>query len=214
VKVAAVIPAYNEDKRLGGVLETVLQVPCVHEVIVVSDGSKDNTYQVACSFDGVRAFQLEVNAGKGGALYEGVRQTDAEIIVFLDADLEGLKPVHVEKLVKPVAECGADMCIGVFRGGRWFTTLSQIISPNISGQRAIKRELFLKVPHVVESRFGIEVKINKFFRRKGYTVKRVVLHGVTHTVKEAKIGKIKGSFARMRMYAEILKVYFFNSHGN
>lgn len=211
MKVAVVIPAYNEEARIGAVLETVLRCRFVQEVIVVSDGSTDGTFQVASAFEGVKAMQLERNHGKGGALRAGVCNTEAEIVVFFDADLEGLLPEHVEALAKPLASCNADMCIGVFRGGRWNTTLSQVISPNISGQRAVKREMFLQVPGVDGARYGVEVKINKFFKRRGWRVRRIILHGVTHTVKEAKLGKLRGTLERARMYAQILRVYFFDS---
>lgn len=209
MKVAVVIPAYNEEQRIGAVLDTVLKSPVVDEVIVVSDGSEDRTHEVARSYDGVRAVRLERNHGKGGALHTGARHTDADVLIFFDADLQGLKPEHVETLVKPVAGCSADMCIGVFRGGKWHTTLAQRVSPNISGQRAVKRRLFLEVPRVAEGGYGVEVRMNKYFRRKRYRIKRVELFDVTHPVKEAKIGKLRGTLSRMRMYAEILRVYFF-----
>ena len=60
----------------------------------------------------------------------------------MDADLSGLKPEHVDQIIRPLLENRCDMCIGVFRGGKFWSDTAQRISPYISGQRAMKRDLF------------------------------------------------------------------------
>jgi len=59
----------------------------INEVIVVSDGSTDDTVKIALQFDGVQVVELPENRGKGGAMKAGLEQTAAEIVLFLDADL-------------------------------------------------------------------------------------------------------------------------------
>src|SRR6185437_14635373 len=96
------LPAYNEAERIGNVIRPVLRAPSIEEVIVVNDGSTDSTAEVARAFHGVRVVDLPRNMGKGGAMAAGVAATDADILVFLDADLVGLRVEHIEALVEPV----------------------------------------------------------------------------------------------------------------
>src|SRR5579875_1950647 len=101
-KVAAVIPAYNEVGRIRRVLDALKATPEVSEIIVVSDGSTDGTYEAACAVPGVQAIQLPRNKGKGGAMREGAMRTQADVLIFFDADLIGLKPEHIRDLISPV----------------------------------------------------------------------------------------------------------------
>ncbi|MGQ9880090.1 MAG: glycosyltransferase family 2 protein [Armatimonadota bacterium] len=205
MRVTAVIPAYNEETRLPRVLEAVRAASLVDEIVVVSDGSIDDTYEVARHFDGVHALQLPQNLGKGGAMHVGVCHTDAPVIVFLDADLIGLTPAHVDSLVEPVYRGDADMTLGVFRGGRCATDLAQKLFPFVSGQRAIRRDLFLEVPNVQFARFGVETQITRWAMRRRWRVQYVPLYGVTHPMKEEKLGRLRGTVARLRMYADIAR---------
>ena len=62
----------------------------------------------------------------------GVEATDADVLLFLDADLIGLRTDHVEEMVRPIRSGSAEMVVGKFRGGRRLTDWSQLIAPNIS----------------------------------------------------------------------------------
>jgi glycosyltransferase involved in cell wall biosynthesis len=207
LKVAAIVPAYNEEARLAGVLAPLLETPAIDEVVVVDDGSTDATAATARRFaescPRLRLIELPENRGKGGAMVCGARNTTAETILFLDADLIGLKPEHVADLVGPVASGEAEMTIGVFRGGRGATDLSHYLVAWISGQRAMRRQSFLTITCVAESRSGVETAITRHARARKWRVRPVVMHGVTHTMKEEKIGVLRGAAARFRMYAEI-----------
>lgn len=202
-KVAVIIPAYNEEQRIGNVLRAVTRARMVQEVIVVSDASQDRTAMVARTFPGVRVLELPFNTGKGGAMAAGAAATDADLLAFVDADLSGLRSDHVDGIIRPLLENRCDMCIGVFRGGKFWSDTAQRISPYISGQRAIKRSLFEKIPALAEIRMGVEVAINTYAKRHKAKVIRVVLRGVSNTYKERKLGLMKGAAARAKMYAEI-----------
>ncbi len=203
--VAAVIPAYNEVGRIRRVLETLTATPEVQEVIVVSDGSTDGTYEEACRVPGVRAIQLKRNKGKGGAMREGAERTNADVLIFFDADLIGLTSEHVRDLLHPVCHDNADMATGIFKGGRWATDIAQTFSPGITGQRAIRRDVFLKIPGLDTVGYGIELAITYFVRHNGYQSERVVMRGVTHPMKEEKLGPLKGTLSRAQMYWQMAK---------
>ncbi len=204
MKVAAIVPAYNEEQRISRVLQAVLSARLVDEIIVVSDGSSDRTAEVASSYPGVRVIRLPENVGKGGAMWVGVRQTNADVIVFLDADLVGLQPYHVDALIEPVMN-GCDMTVGIFKGGKLWSDAAQAVAPFISGQRAVKRQVIEWIPWLSEVRSGAEVAINHVAKKRKLRMKRVILRGVSHTAKEAKFGLVRGTAHRARMYAEIGK---------
>src|SRR6185312_11910371 len=149
--VSAVVPAYNESSRIRAVLEAILDAGIADEIIVVSDGSQDDTFAIAQSVQGVDAVQLPTNRGKAYALKHGADRARGDVLLFLDADLIGLRPEHLRALVAPVVSGKAAMALGIFGGGRFWTDLAQRIAPNISGQRALLRNLFLAVPDLDNS---------------------------------------------------------------
>lgn len=201
MKVTAVIPAYNEAATIGAVIEVLRQVPLIEEIIVVSDGSEDGTAAVAREH-GATVIELEQNRGKGAAMAQGAQQAQGDILLFLDADLEGLTPAHVESLLEPVMQGEAEMTVGVFHRGRSLTDWAQIIAPHLSGQRAILKSLFLSAG-TEASRFEVEVMLSATAREKGWRVKKVPLSNMTHIMKEEKRGFTRGMVARLGMYKDI-----------
>lgn len=204
MRTAAIIPAYNEERTIGEIIEAVRQVPLIYETIVVSDGSTDNTAEVARAY-GAKVVELTENMGKGGAMAVGVNRTDADIVLFLDADLIGLQPHHIVDLVLPVADGRAEMTVGLFEQGRLATDLAQFIAPYLSGQRAVKRSLLTQLSHLELTRFGVEVALTRFAKTAGISVLEVELKDMTHIMKEEKLGVFRGFLARLKMYWEIAK---------
>jgi glycosyltransferase involved in cell wall biosynthesis len=203
LRLAVIIPAYNESSRIVGVLRAIKGASIPSEIIVVDDGSADNTSEAASTVSGVKVITLTKNVGKGGAMAAGVASTDADIVMFVDADLQGLTAEHVDQIAAPMIRNECDMCVGVFRGGKIGSNAAMAVTPFLSGQRAMKRELFEGIPHIGEVRFGVEVEITEAVRKKRARVKRVSLKGVSNCFKEEKLGVIKGIQARTKMYREI-----------
>ncbi|BAD84553.1 dolichol-phosphate mannosyltransferase [Thermococcus kodakarensis KOD1] len=175
MRISVVIPAYNEEKRLPKVLERIPEF--VDEVIVVDDGSSDNTYSSALSFSEkdprVKAFRLEKNCGKGCAMREGIKHTTGDIVVFMDADGQHL-PEEIGKLVRPIVEGRADLVIGArkveVQGKRpLHRRLSNIITTRLirlklgtyvydtqSGFRAYRRGF---LPEIESDRYEVETEM-------------------------------------------------------
>jgi polyisoprenyl-phosphate glycosyltransferase len=204
VHAAAIIPAFNEEATIPAIVRVLRSVPALTEVVVVSDGSEDRTAAVAREA-GARVIEMPLNLGKGAAMREGLKATTADVVVFLDADLMGLTPAHVAALLDPVLSGEREMSIGLFEGGRPFIDLAQAITPNLSGQRAVRRSLLDQVEDIDAARFGVEVALTRYLRKAGIEAEEVVLHNVTHRTKEEKLGLVKGFAARMRMYWEIVR---------
>lgn len=207
MRTALIIPAYNEAKRISRVLEPLTENPPLDEIIVVDDGSEDDTAAVADAFAGVRVIRLARNAGKGSAMRAGALATEAEVITFLDADLIGVRPEHVADLTNPVLEGDAQMTIGVFRGGRLVTDLSHLVAKHISGQRCLMRRDFLRAPGLEDSRWGVETTLTRYAAARGWRCATVPMHGITQTMKEEKVGFLLGFARRLRMYQDILRCW-------
>ncbi len=206
--VTAIIPAFNEGKRIHNVLEVLGQVDLVEEIIVVNDGSNDNTYDVAIQYT-KNVVNLEKNLGKGGAIIEGIKRSTGNIILLLDADLIGLKPRHIHDLIKPIINNDFDTTVGIFSSGRFFTDLAQKIAPFLSGQRAIKKDILGEFHNLEITKYGFEVAITNYIKKNKYGMKKVILKDMSHVMKEEKEGFIKGFSLRLRMYWQIVKVLSF-----
>lgn len=205
MKVAAIVPAYNEEARIAAVLRTLTGSAAVGEVIVVNDGSTDGTAQAAQAIPGVQVVTLPRNKGKGGAMREGATRTQADVLLFFDADLVGLTPRHVQDLLAPVCSGEATMSMGIFKGGRLWTDMAQFFAPAITGQRAIRRDVFLHIPDLESVGYGIELAINDYVHSQGLIRRDITLRGVTHPMKEEKLGWARGAASRSRMYWQMLQ---------
>lgn len=199
---AVLIPAYNEADHVARVVGAAKATG--YAVWVVDDGSGDAT-AVCAGAAGAEVLTLPENRGKGGAVFAGAAQVDAEVVVLIDADLLGLTPEHITALAEPVLMGWATMTRGVFSGGRWRTTTAQRLTPQLSGQRAVVREKLLGVPGLARSRYGVEVLITEHAKRADWTVQDVPLAGVSQVMKEEKRGFWVGAGVRLRMYGEILR---------
>jgi len=203
--VTAIIPAFNEEHNIGAVLDILTVSPLISEIIVVSDGSEDNTVGVASAYEEVKVIELLNNRGKGGAVKVGLDNSGGNIIVILDADLIGLQEEHIEALLHPVLSGSAEMVTGVFEKGRPVTDLAQKVAPFLSGQRALERELLESISDIDLSRFGIEVALQRYVEENAVKNELVQLKLLSHVMKEEKLGLCKGVFARAKMYWEIIR---------
>src|SRR5512146_582304 len=100
---AAIVPAYNEEATVGGVVRALVGSGAFEAVVVVSDGSTDRTAEEARAAGATLVHSFSKNRGKGAALGHGVMHVDAPIVCFFDADLVGLETAHVDALLGPVA---------------------------------------------------------------------------------------------------------------
>jgi glycosyltransferase involved in cell wall biosynthesis len=224
LRTAAIIPAYNEAGRITTVLKAVAAAQLVDEIIVVTDGCQDSTADEARGFaallekgrvkgavcQSMQVFELEQNLGKGGAMTYGVHRTEADVILFLDSDLMGLEPKQVDALLEPTlrsdVETRADMTLGLFQGAPggpfgWWMNWCHRTNSRLTGQRAIRRDVYLAVPDLTRSRYGVETAVTRYVRGIWkLRVETVDLFGVSHPCKEEKIGVVRGLVHRSQMY--------------
>lgn len=195
-----VIPAYNEEKRIAQSLDSLLaflrKQQYQTEVIVVDDGSSDQTATVASSFSAIyreaghelRVLINKPNRGKGFSVKRGLIEASGEIVLFSDADFSS--PItEAPKLIKPIAEDRIDVCfgsraldrklIGIHQpllrdfGGRVFNFLMKTITglkfqDTQCGFKAFRREPALPVFKLQRvDRFGFDPEVLYIAKKQG-----------------------------------------------
>jgi glycosyltransferase involved in cell wall biosynthesis len=190
--VSVVIPAYNEEKTIGNVIEETIQIMdslgLPYEIIVVDDGSTDRTKEEASRYKAT-VLSNGRNRGKGYALRKGFQHAQGDIIVTIDAD-GSHKPKEIPDLINPLFN-GADTVAGSrFLGdGRNHTSklhilgnhlinmtimvlTRKIITDSQTGLRAFKKEFLQKIS--LESYgYEIETEITVKSLKNGFKLKEV-----------------------------------------
>lgn len=189
MKVSVIIPAFNEEETVANVINVVKKVKYVDEVIVVNDGSTDNTESEAKSA-GAIVINHEVNKGKGEALTTGYRKSESDIIAFIDADIHNLTSKKVDAMIRPILEGRTDITKTKFarESGRvteltakpllnfFFPEIS--FEQPLSGQFAAKRSALKKINF--EKDYGVDVGIVIDADVLGISVEEVDIGEIEH----------------------------------
>jgi glycosyltransferase involved in cell wall biosynthesis len=219
-----VVPARNESLTVAANVAAALGCRYVREVIVVDDGSADDTGERAAAA-GAKVLRRDGPGGTGSkaqAMALGVSASDAEAILFVDADCTGLTSDHLDAICEPFVAGRADMSIGAFDYGRFWNPQVRRWPP-LSGERIVRRELFDSIPPEHLDGYTIEVRLNEVVaERRLRTVVRT-MKGVSHRTKRDKLGRLEGIRQTWRMYKALLalpltggvrkRTYFFYLRG-
>ncbi|MDK2584909.1 glycosyltransferase family 2 protein [Romboutsia sedimentorum] len=217
--ISIIIPAYNEADKIKDTLENIIDINEINEIIVVDDGSSDNTVEIASNIknDKVKVFKLDKNRGKGYALNYGLKisMKNADIIGFLDGDL-GSSSSEIKKLITPILNDEADVIIAKFppakkKGGLGFvkglakqSVLDMTgveLDATLSGQRIFKKEVLERFDEIPFG-YGVEVGMTIDMLKHGYKIKEVLVN-MTHS----ETGRnLKGFVHRGKQYYHIKKV--------
>ncbi|MCK9151113.1 glycosyltransferase [Methanobacterium alcaliphilum] len=189
ILVSVVIPAYNEENTVANVVKIAMSSKYVHEVLVVDDGSTDNTYEVA-KVAGASIIRHTNNHGKGAALKTGFKHSKGDIIAFIDADLKDLSTKQVENIIRPIIEGKADITKTKFKREAGRVTeltakpLLDFFFPEIkfdqplSGQFAAKRTALTKIRF--EEDYGVDVGIVLDADVLGLNIREVDIGEIQH----------------------------------
>jgi glucosyl-3-phosphoglycerate synthase len=189
--VSVIIPAYNEEKTVSHVVKVVKSLNYIKEVIVVDDGSSDQTARVALDA-GATVINHMKNRGKGAAIKTGFKSSKGDIVVFLDADLHNLTKNQVDNIIQPIMSGEADITKTKFKREAGRVTeltakpLLNFFFPEIkfdqplSGQFAAKRSFLNKIK--LEDDYGVDVGIVLDADVMGMKVKEVDIGKIEHVL--------------------------------
>jgi len=196
-KVSIIIPAFNEEKIIGDIVRRVKSINSNFEVIVVSDGSKDRTADVAREA-GAKVIRHPYNVGNGASIKDGVHVCTGDIIVFIDGDGQH-PPEDIPRLLEPIGDY--DMVVGartrysetsVIRniGNKMLIFIAQWmvgrkIDDLTSGFRAVKREKLLCYLHLFPNRYSYPTTLTMAMISEGDFINFVPLD----LIKKRKEGK-------------------------
>ena len=197
-----VIPARNEATTVGDVVAAALACRYTREVVVVDDGSTDGTSDRALAA-GAKVVRREVATGsKANAMELGVAATDAEAILFCDADCVGLTAAHLEDICRPYLEGRAAMSVGWFDYGMLNPLVRRL--PPTSGERIVPRWVWDSVHPEKRSGYSIEIMINEVIAEGRLPTTVRIMPGVTHRTKRHKLGLRKGYRETWRMFWHLI----------
>jgi len=184
--ISVVMPAKNEGRSIGALVEAVRRSHPDCEVIVVDDGSTDDTAAEA-SANGAKVISHRYSKGNGASIKTGARAASRQVIVFLDGDGQH-SPADIPRLLESI-EAGADMAIGardsasqasIFRHtGNWlYNRLATWITGHkvldlTSGFRAVDARKFREFLFLLPNGFSYPTTITMAFFRTGYTVEYI-----------------------------------------
>lgn len=201
--VSAIVPAYNEASRVGAVLKVLKSHPRLAEVILVDDGSTDDTWRAGRAA-GARVIRHARRLGKAQAMETGIAAASSEVLFFADADIRGLTHGIVDAIVEPVRAGETEMFIGMRNRTIYYTRMVLRFVPLLGGERALTRSLWYEIPPAFRRGFKIETALNYFASRGGRSFRYEVFKGLTQVIKERKYGYVRGKAARINMYRQIV----------
>lgn len=202
-EISCIIPAYNEEKGIRTVLQAAYHHPLLAEIIVVDDGSKDRTSEIVKEFPDIRLIQ-QTNRGKSVAVAVAIAAAKGSFICSLDADLIGITPESITKLIEPVLSGKADVAISLRQNCPWF--YRPINLDFLSGERVYPKQLL--GDHIGKLRslpnFGIEVFMNGLIIDQKLPIAIVFLPRVISPLKYHKEGLLTGFLGDLGMMRDIL----------
>jgi len=198
-----VLPARDEVLTVAANVRAALGCRYGREVIVVDDGSGDGTGDEA-RLAGAKVVRVDRSRGsKAHAMAEGVAVSDADAILFVDADCTGLTSDHLDALCEPWLDDRCTMSLGVFDYGRAWNPIVRRLPP-LTGERLVPRWVFEAVPVEKLHGYTIEVRINEVVaEHHGRSVVRTMA-GVQHRTKRSKLGRRLGALATLEMYRDLV----------
>lgn len=238
MKISVVMPAKNESGAVGLTISKINELNLVDEVIVVNDGSSDNTQEVA-EQAGAKVLTHPYSKGNGAAIKTGARAASGDVIVFMDADGQH-DPRDISSLLEKI-EQGYDLVVGARQKGSQasvgrgianslYNNLASYMTEHTvedltSGFRAVRVDKFREFLYLLPNGFSYPTTSTMAFFRAGYSVTYVPIHaakriGKSH-IQPMKDGvrffliifKIATLFSPLKMFLPIAVILFLMATG-
>jgi len=207
-KVDALIAAYNEEKNIKSVINVLQKTALINKIIIVDDGSTDNTYKTVSKIKSPQIILLKMpkNSGKSEAISYGLKKVKTKNLFLCDADLVKLTPKICTSIITPVLNNQFSHSIGMRTIGVTSPYISQYL-PSISGERCLSTAILKKcTKSKYFYNYGMETVINYYcIKNKLKTIKKVFNYGhINHLSKD---GSLLGFLIYLKQSLLILKIY-------
>lgn len=215
MKISVVLPAKNEAGAIGETILSIFQLNNVNEIIVVNDGSTDETANLA-EQAGAKVIHHPYSKGNGAAIKTGARNATGDVIIFMDADGQH-DPSDIKKLIEKI-EQGYDLVVGARQKGsqasigrgmanKLYNHLASYMSEHkiedlTSGFRAVRAEKFKEFIYLLPNGFSYPTTSTMAFFRAGYSVTYVPIHAAKR-IGKSHIHPVKDS---VRFFIIIFKI--------
>jgi glycosyltransferase involved in cell wall biosynthesis len=237
-RLSIIIPAKNEAKIIGDVVASVRELYPQAEILVVNDGSEDDTAAQA-EKSGATVVSHPISLGNGAAVKSGARVATGEVLVMMDGDGQH-KAADIQSLIEEL-DSGYDMAIGARNSGSHagigrlaanglYNVFASLISGHrildlTSGFRAVRADLFRKFLYLLPNGFSYPTTITMAFLRSGFPVTFVPIKadertGTSHIrpVRDglrflAIIFKVATLYAPLKVFLPISGVFFVSGLG-
>jgi len=238
VKISVVLPAKNEADAIGEAIKAIKALGCIDQILVVNDGSGDQTQQIAADA-GAEIVNHAYSKGNGAAIKTGARTATGDIIIFMDADGQH-DPQDIPRLLEKINQ-GYDLVVGARQKGSQASVgrgianalynnlatymTEQKVEDLTSGFRAVRADKFREFLYLLPNGFSYPTTSTMAFFRAGYSVTYVPIHaskriGKSH-IQPLKDGvrffliifKIATLFSPLKMFLPIAVILFLMATG-
>ena len=215
MKISVVLPAKNEAGAIKETIHKIKQLNFIHEIIVVNDGSTDDTQKIA-EQAGAKVVSHPYSKGNGAAIKTGARNAKGDVIVFMDADGQH-DPEDIPRLIVKIEE-GYDLVVGARQKGSQasvgrgvanslYNNLATYMSDHkvedlTSGFRAVRAEKFKEFIYLLPNGFSYPTTSTMAFFRAGYSVTYIPIHAAKR-IGKSHIHPLKDS---VRFFLIIFKI--------
>jgi glycosyltransferase involved in cell wall biosynthesis len=218
--VTIIIPAHNEEEGISDVITQLKALSGNYEILVVDDGSTDNTHKLA-SDTGVKVIRHPYNKGNGAAIKTGARHAEGDILLFMDGDGQH-NPEYIPNILHYIKEY--DMVVGARTkesesffirnlGNKVLiltaSYLSEFKIPDLtSGFRVIKKEVFMNFIHLLPNTFSYPTTLTLSLLLEGFNVKFVPIKSFTRTKgSKSKVNPLKDGIRFFLMIIRIITIF-------
>jgi len=205
-KISCIIPAHNEEEGIGNVLSVVTPLlgKYLHEIIVVDDGSKDDTNNIVKKFHSIIFIEHQANQGKSKSVADGIKASTGDYIFLLDADLKFLNSKNIIDLLTPIEEDDSSVSIS-YRKNSWPLFPFKKID-YLSGERILPKSLLIEEIDQMSllPSYALEVFINKIIIKNKLSVAVIQWPNVENNFNQDKRGWSEGIKSIIKIWLNIL----------
>ncbi|GAB3202620.1 glycosyltransferase involved in cell wall biosynthesis [Pontibacter aydingkolensis] len=212
MKVSCLIPCYNERERIGEVLNVIVGCGHISQIICIDDGSTDGSADfIQTHWPAVHVVRLQKNSGKTAAIKYGIRYVQHDVLLMMDADLQGLRKEELEDALAAYRNyTSVDMIILRRINSPWFVKWyrSDVL---LSGERILCTADLRSILNQKQKLkcYQLEVAINRYMLRHKKVVRWMPWSAI-NTYKVDKLGVLHGSRKEFNMYVDIVNYVGFS----